>query len=163
MEGAPGKPAGERLSSAAPFRLGDWVIEPRLNCVSRGDQSVHVRRQLIDLLVFLAGRPGQVVSKEEIFQGVWPGQFVAESGLARCISQLRDVFDEDPRDPKVIQTIPTRGYRLVAEVGVIAADGGAAPPAPEPGPLPAPPVDLPPALTRDARDIQARYRRLRRR
>jgi len=116
MEDGPGQPSGERPSSAAAFRLGAWIIEPQLNCVSRGDQSVHVRRQLIDLLVFLAGRPGQVVSKEEIFQAVWPGQFVAESGLARCISQLRDVFDEDPRDPKIIQTIPTRGYRLVAEV-----------------------------------------------
>ncbi len=126
MEDGPGRPSGERPSSAAAFRLGDWVIEPQLNRVSRGDRSLHVRRQLIDLLVFLAGRPGQVVSKEEIFQAVWPGQFVAETGLARCISQLRDVFDEDPRDPKIIQTIPTRGYRLVAEVRPVETEDASA-------------------------------------
>lgn len=83
------------------------------NTVSRDGHSVHVRRQLIDLLVFLASRPGQVVSKEEIFQAVWPGQHVAESGLARCVSQLRDVFGDDPREPHIIETIPTRGYRLI--------------------------------------------------
>ncbi|HSK09362.1 MAG TPA: winged helix-turn-helix domain-containing protein, partial [Vicinamibacterales bacterium] len=116
MGGGPSAPAGERPSSAAAFRLGDWVVEPALNLVTRGDHSAHVRRQLIDLLVFLASRGGQVVSKEEIFRAVWPGQFVAETGLARCISQLRDVFEDDPREPTVIQTIPTRGYRLLAPV-----------------------------------------------
>ncbi len=135
MDEGSDKPAGERPSSAPAFRLGDWVIEPQLNCVSRGDQSVHVRRQLIDLLVFLAGRQGQVISKEEIFQAVWPGQFVAESGLARCISQLRDVFGDDPREPKIIQTIPTRGYRLVAEVRPFGEEAevpdGTSPDAPE--------------------------------
>ena len=103
------------------FRIGDWLVEPPLNRFTRGDRSVHVRRQLTDLLVFLASRPGQVVSKEEIFRAVWPGQFVAETGLARCISQLRDVFGDDPRQPRFIETIPTRGYRLVAPVTPVAA------------------------------------------
>ena len=119
-------PNGERPLSASAFRLGDWVVEPPLNRVSRGERTVHVRRQLIDLLVFLASRPGQVVPKEEIFRAVWPGQFVAESGLARCISQLRDVLEDDPRQPRFIETIPTRGYRLVAPVVPCAV---AAPPA----------------------------------
>lgn len=94
-----------------------------MNRVALGDRSAHVRRQLIDLLVFLAGNQGRVVSKEEIFQAVWPGQFVAESGLARCISQLRDVFGDDPKAPRFIETIPTRGYRLVAPVEWLDAPG----------------------------------------
>jgi eukaryotic-like serine/threonine-protein kinase len=126
-------PAGEAPSPSSPFRLGEWTVEPMLNTVSRGGQSVHVRRQLIDLLVCLASRPGQVVPKEEIFKAVWPGQFVAETGLARCISQLRDVFGDDPRDPQVIETIPTRGYRLLLRAERVAPAGAGVVPQPVPG------------------------------
>jgi eukaryotic-like serine/threonine-protein kinase len=119
MENGEAEPTRRPLRLATPFCLGDWTVTPSLNLVTRGDRCIHLRRQLMDLVVFLANRQGEVVSKEEIFQAVWPGQFVAETGLARCISQLRDVFDDDAREPKVIQTIPTRGYRLLLPVGPV--------------------------------------------
>ena len=137
MGDTPPQPDGERLPTPAAFRIGGWTIEPLLNRVTLGDRSVHVRRQLIDLLVFLASRRGQVVSKEEIFQAVWPGQFVAESGLARCISQLRDVFGDDPRKPQFIETIPTRGYRLLAPVEPVAPPDSASTGLAQTVPLPA--------------------------
>ncbi len=117
---------GEKPQTVLAFRVGEWIVEPPLNRVTLGERAIHVRRQLMDLLAFLATRQGQVVSKEEIFQAVWPGQFVAESGLARCISQLRDVFGDDPREPRFIETIPTRGYRLVAPVERFDVPAGAA-------------------------------------
>jgi DNA-binding winged helix-turn-helix (wHTH) protein/tetratricopeptide (TPR) repeat protein len=117
-------PEGTR--PAEEFYLGDWLVEPRLNRVSRAGVALHVRPQLVDLLVFLAGRPGEVVSKDEILGAVWPGQFIAESGLARCIAELREVFDDDAREPWVIQTIPKRGYRLVAPVEPLPSTGLAA-------------------------------------
>ena len=120
------EPTRRPLRLAMPLRLGDWTVTPSLNLVTRGCRCIHVRRQLMDLVVFLAGRQGEVVSKEEILQAVWPGQFVAETGLARCISQLRNVFEDDAREPKVIQTIPTRGYRLLLPVSP--ADPAAQPP-----------------------------------
>ncbi len=47
---------------------------------------------------------------------MWPEVYVTENALSRCISQLRKLFDDDARTPRVIETIPTVGYRLIAPV-----------------------------------------------
>lgn len=109
----------------AQFRLGDWLIEPSLNRASRGAGVVHLRPQLLDLLVFLAKNAGRVVSKEEILQGVWGTQFVGESGLMRSVAELRRVFEDDAESPWFIETIAKRGYRLVPSPLFESQDGEA--------------------------------------
>jgi hypothetical protein len=76
----------------------------------------------MDLLVFLAGSRGRVVSKDEVIDAVWDGRFIAETTLTRAIADLRRALGDDRRDPGYIETIPKRGYRLVADVaGVVSA------------------------------------------
>ncbi len=70
----------------------------------------------MNLLVFLAREPGRVVSKEEIVEAVWEGRIVADSALSRVIADLRRALDDDARQPRYIETIPKRGYRLIAEI-----------------------------------------------
>jgi TolB-like protein/DNA-binding winged helix-turn-helix (wHTH) protein len=70
----------------------------------------------MEVLVCLASREGEPVSKEELLQTVWPDTFVTDDGLKRSISELRRVFEDDVRDPRIIQTIPKRGYRLLVPV-----------------------------------------------
>ena len=70
----------------------------------------------MQVLVCLAGRPGEVIAKDELISTVWPETFVSEDVLTRSISQLRKVFGDDVREPRYIETISRRGYRLVAPV-----------------------------------------------
>ncbi len=70
----------------------------------------------MQVLVELASRPGEVLTKEELIHAVWPNTYVGDDALVRCISELRRVFEDDPRSPHVIQTISKIGYRLIAEV-----------------------------------------------
>jgi DNA-binding winged helix-turn-helix (wHTH) protein len=77
---------------------------------------VHLRPKLIDLLEFLASNQGRVVGKDEILQRVWHGEFVVESVLGRSIADLRRVLEDDVASPRIIETIPKRGYRLIAPV-----------------------------------------------
>lgn len=70
----------------------------------------------MEVLVCLAEHPGEAVSKEKLLQTVWPNTFVSEDALKHCISELRRVFKDDAREPQIIETIPKRGYRLVAPV-----------------------------------------------
>ena len=98
------------------FELGDWAVHPTLNAVTRNDVSRHLSPKAVEVLVFLAGRQGDVASKEDIFAAVWPGIFVTDDALTRCIGELRRVFEDDAREPNVIQTIAKRGYRLVPPV-----------------------------------------------
>jgi len=53
------------------FRLGDWLIQPSLDRALRNGETVHVRAKVMDLLVFLAKHPGEVVSKDRLLEGVW--------------------------------------------------------------------------------------------
>jgi TolB-like protein/DNA-binding winged helix-turn-helix (wHTH) protein/Tfp pilus assembly protein PilF len=103
---------------AQAFRLGDWQIEPQLGRASKGDRMVHLRAKVMDLLVFLVERPGQVVSKDELLNGVWHTEFVSESALTRVVTELRQAFGDDVERPWLIETIPKRGYRLIAPVVV---------------------------------------------
>ena len=101
---------------AGGFRIGTWVIEPQLNTVSRNGTTVCLEPKVMDVLVCLARHAGEPVSKEELLQTVWPDTFVTEDGIKRSISELRRVFEDDVREPRIIQTIPKRGYRLLVSV-----------------------------------------------
>lgn len=92
--------------------MGDWLVEPSLNRVSRDGVPLHLRPQLIDLLVFLTDRPGRVVSKQEILDGVWPGQVVSESALTACVTELRHAIGDTGPHPRLIENFAKRGYRL---------------------------------------------------
>lgn len=98
------------------FQVGPWLIEPGLNAVSRNGESIHLAPKVMGVLVCLALRAGQPVSKEELLQTVWPDTFVGDDVLKGSISELRRVLGDDVREPTIIQTIPKRGYRLVAQV-----------------------------------------------
>jgi hypothetical protein len=70
----------------------------------------------MDVLVYLAAEPGRVIPKEELLEAVWGGAFVEEGALSQAIHSLRKALGDDARQPRYIQTIPKRGYRLIAPV-----------------------------------------------
>ena len=70
----------------------------------------------MEVLVCLAQHGGSVVSKEELIGEVWADTFVGDDALIRCISELRRALEDDPKAPRVIETIPKRGYRLLEKV-----------------------------------------------
>ncbi|MBZ5590503.1 MAG: winged helix-turn-helix domain-containing protein [Acidobacteriia bacterium] len=101
-------------AGAGDFRLGKWLVQPSLNRFVHGDTELHVRPKLMDLLVFLAQHTGEVVSKEEILEGVWAKQFMAESVLSGLMAELRRNLGDDAHTPRFVETVPKRGYRLIA-------------------------------------------------
>ncbi len=106
----------KRSDLAEDFQVGEWLVQPSIDRMIRGDTLVHLRPQLTDLLVLLARHAGRTVPKETILQEVWARQYVGESGLSRCIAEIRHALNDDAHQPKILETIPKRGYRLVAPV-----------------------------------------------
>jgi adenylate cyclase len=98
------------------FRVGEWLVEPNLNCITRADQRIPVEPKVIEVLAYLAEYPNEVLPKQQIIQAVWPDTFVSDEVLRYSISELRRAFNDNARNPKVIQTIARRGYRLIAQV-----------------------------------------------
>lgn len=74
------------------------------------------------VLVRLAERPGEVVTRTELLDAVWGGTVVQEEALTQAVSQLRRALDDDSRAQAIIETIPKQGYRLAAPVTPLAAD-----------------------------------------
>jgi eukaryotic-like serine/threonine-protein kinase len=75
----------------------------------------------MEVLVYLADHAGEVVSKESLLQALWGDTFVTENALTRCIAELRKAFQDDAEEPRIIQTITKRGYRLIAQASKLKA------------------------------------------
>lgn len=102
--------------SRADFRIGEWTVYPDTCRLARTGEDRFLRPKLLDLLVLLARRPFEVLSKDHILDQVWHTRFVSESALTRNMAELRQLLDDSARPPRYIETIPKRGYRLIAEV-----------------------------------------------
>ncbi len=100
----------------ANFRVGDWEVYPTLNRLQRGAEVQRVEPKVMDLLVYLARHSGEVQSRERLLQAVWPDAFVTDQVLTNAIAEIRKVLDDDPAAPAFIQTVPRRGYVLIATV-----------------------------------------------
>ena len=98
------------------IQVGEWLVQPSLGRISRGSVSIHVRPKVMDLLVYLAARSGDVVSKQNILDDVWKTDAISESALTRTVTELRLVLGDAADAPRVLETIPKRGYRLIAPV-----------------------------------------------
>jgi len=105
--------------------IGDWSVEPTFGALQRGGETVRLEPKTMELLVALASRPGEVVSREELLSTVWPGVVVGDEALSQAVTKLRKALGDDVRAPTYIETISKRGYRLIAPVKPPAADPAA--------------------------------------
>jgi TolB-like protein/DNA-binding winged helix-turn-helix (wHTH) protein len=105
------------------FFVGPWLVETPINRLSCDSRVIHLEPKVLNVLLRLSETPGEVVSKEELINSVWCDTFVSEDVLTRSISQLRKVFDDDARQPRFIETISRKGYRLIALVRQVEGDG----------------------------------------
>jgi DNA-binding winged helix-turn-helix (wHTH) protein len=127
-----------------PFFVGAVRVTPMLNQIAGAHATVQVEPRVMAVLVALAARPGEVIPRGALLEAGWPGTASSDEGLTKAVSLLRQALGDTPASASVIQTIPKRGYRLVAPVRP--ADPADAPDA-------APPVYVP--RTADARNPQA--------
>jgi TolB-like protein/DNA-binding winged helix-turn-helix (wHTH) protein len=102
------------------FRIGRWLVEPASCRVSIDGRSLHVRSKVMELLQYLAAHPLEVVSKDRLLDDVWGTAVLSESALTRTMTELRQALGDDVGAPRFIETIPKRGYRLIAPITPVA-------------------------------------------
>ncbi|MGI9525316.1 MAG: winged helix-turn-helix domain-containing protein, partial [Hyphomicrobiaceae bacterium] len=95
------------------FRLGDCHIEPNTGLVSNGEQTTRLQPQAVDVLRYLARRAGEVVSRHDLEDAVWSDRTVGYDALTGTMFKLRKALGDDPKSPRLIETISKRGYRLL--------------------------------------------------
>jgi len=100
------------------FNIGQWQVDPLGNTLTRGSEHLRLEPKAIWVLGTLAQKPGEIVTRQALYEEVWRGRPVTDEVLSRCVSLLRGALGDDPKHPEYIQTIPGVGYRLVAPVTV---------------------------------------------
>ncbi|MBK8233550.1 MAG: winged helix-turn-helix domain-containing protein [Candidatus Eisenbacteria bacterium] len=98
------------------FRVDGCLVSPSLNRIEREGEVISIEPRVMQVLVRLAEVPGRVLTRQALFESVWADSLVCEEALTRIITELRRVFRDDRRQPRVIETIRKGGYRLIAPV-----------------------------------------------
>src|SRR3954454_9276911 len=80
-----------------------------------GTREVKLTPKALALLSYLTERPGEVVTKDELFLALWPDTTVGEAALVTCIQELRSALKDDARQPRYIETLHRRGYRFIGK------------------------------------------------
>ncbi len=102
--------------SESPLGVGDWQVDARANEIWRGAERVRLEPKVMQVLCFLAQRPGTVVSREELEAIAWPRMVVTSDAVTGTIIKLRKALGDEARHPRYIETVSKSGYRLIAEV-----------------------------------------------
>jgi len=106
----------EQLSGG--FRLGEWTVWPGKGLIENGEESIRPEPRVFEVLMALARRDVNLVTKEDLIDECWEGRAFSDEPILRCISLLRSHF-QDQRPYQYIETLPRRGYRLSKPVELV--------------------------------------------
>src|SRR5215813_3057738 len=111
--------ATQKLPSGCQIvHIGSFTLNTATGELSRQGQKTQLTVQLLQVLLALVERPGELVTREELVRRLWPeGTFVDfDHSLNKAVNKLRDALGDSADQPSYIETLPRRGYRLIASV-----------------------------------------------
>ncbi len=100
------------------LRIGEWRVDPDLDELSRGGQTIRLEPRTMRLLLYLAAHAGRVVDVQHLLDEVWPNVVVTQGSVYQAIAELRRILGDDREHPSYIENLPRRGYRLIAAVAL---------------------------------------------
>ncbi len=123
-----GKPkrAMKSLRPSSVVRFGTYEVSLQSGELRKAGLRIRVQQQPMKLLEILLEHPGEVVTREELRSRVWPNESFGDfdQALNIAIGKLRSALGDSAENPRFIETLPKRGYRFIADVSVLDADGG---------------------------------------
>ncbi len=131
-------------ANASVLGFNSYELHLRSGELRKAGYSLKLQPQPFRVLALLAGRAGELVTREELRREIWgEGTFVDfEHGLNFCVQQIRAALGDDADAPRYVETLPRRGYRFIASVRVLSSEAAAESPATASAPD-APPVMAP--------------------
>jgi DNA-binding response OmpR family regulator len=110
------KPLENQTFSDDDFWMDDLEVLPRQFRAKRGEQAIELTPRELRILQLLASKPGEVITRNELFQVGWQEHHIPNSRtLDQTMSQLRKRIEHDPKNPQIIQTVYGVGYRFEIE------------------------------------------------
>src|SRR6187402_3610747 len=108
----------ESLDATPTLRFGAFELDVRLRELRRGTTRLRLQEQPFEILRLMLERPGDVVTREQLRQRLWPaGTYVDfEHSLNAAVKRLRAALGDDADNPRFVETLPRRGYRFIARI-----------------------------------------------
>jgi|GEM_PF-3179077 len=100
------------MSAETIYQFGAFEVDPARRQLRRDGMTIALRPTVFDVLVYLVENPGRLVTKQELFEAVWPGRIVEEANISQAIFKLRKALG----DERIVVTAPGQGYRFTATV-----------------------------------------------
>src|SRR5215471_6510953 len=100
------------------YTVGDCTLDTQLYTLQRAEQVLRLRPKVFQVLLYLLEHRERVISKQELAEQVWPDQFISDATLESTLRTVRQALGDTGHTQALIQTLPGRGYRLVAAVEV---------------------------------------------
>jgi len=102
--------------TAGPYSFGPFRLDPTERRLTRDGDPLEISGRYLDALALLAAEGGKLVTKDRFMDEVWRGVPVTDEALTQCIRSLRKALGDDAANPRVIETVPRHGYRLLLPV-----------------------------------------------
>src|SRR5713226_7093197 len=109
----------ESLSSSQQIlRFGTFEVNPRSGELRKGGVRIKLHGQPFEVLTMLLERPGEVVTREELQQRLWPTDTFVDfdHGVNTAINRLREALGDSADNPRFVETLPRRGYRFIVPI-----------------------------------------------
>ena len=104
------------------YCLDGWTVRPHRHQIECDNQIVHLAPKAMAVLDCLVRAANSVVTRQEIFDSVWPGATISDEALTQQIADLRKAFGDSARHSKIIETIPKVGFRLIPPVTALSEE-----------------------------------------
>ena len=104
------------------YRFDSFTLDTQRYELSRFGEPIPLEPQVFKVLTYLLENADRVVPREELFERLWPGQYVSDDALGRCVRQVRRALGDRRQTPQFIKTLPRQGYRFIAPVTVSVTD-----------------------------------------
>jgi predicted ATPase/DNA-binding winged helix-turn-helix (wHTH) protein len=108
------------------YKCGDVRVDPANRLLSRGTAEIALEPKAFSVLLLLLERAGELVTRQELLDGVWGHHYITPATLNRVMKLLRRAFDDDANQPRFVHTVHGAGYRFIGAVERVALPGGPA-------------------------------------
>lgn len=99
--------------------IDGWKLDEARHCIELNNDSTRLEPKVSQFLAYMARHAGETLGREQLLNEVWPGTVVSDEALTNTVNKIRKAFGDDSHNPRIIETIPKMGYRLIAQVEVI--------------------------------------------
>ncbi len=104
------------------FSFSEFKAIPKANLLIKKSREKRIEPKVMSLLILLASKHGDVVTRQEILDSLWPNMVVGDEVISQLIYSLRNALADDAKNPQYIETISKKGYRFIAEVNAVESE-----------------------------------------